>query len=65
MAELAAELVGDARLTAIEQALFRRRVTPDQPITLAARLVGTRVQASVRCGDQRAAAATLRYAVRT
>lgn len=61
MAELGAELAGTARLAAIERAVFRRRVTPDEPITVAARLAGSRVQATVTCGGLRAAAATLRY----
>lgn len=62
MAELGAELIPGARLAAVERALFRRRVTPDAPIAIAARRVGSRIHATVTCGGQRAAVATLRYA---
>jgi 3-hydroxymyristoyl/3-hydroxydecanoyl-(acyl carrier protein) dehydratase len=62
MAELGAELAGRrARLSGVERAVFRRRVAPDEPITVTARLAGARVHAAVTCGRARAAAATLRY----
>jgi 3-hydroxymyristoyl/3-hydroxydecanoyl-(acyl carrier protein) dehydratase len=62
MAELGRELAGrGARLAGVERAVFRRRVSPDQPITIAARREGSRVHAAVTCGGRRAAWATLRY----
>ena len=62
MAELGAELAGPgARLIAVEEAVFRRRVSPDEGITIAARIDGTRIRAAVTAGQGRAAVATLRY----
>jgi 3-hydroxymyristoyl/3-hydroxydecanoyl-(acyl carrier protein) dehydratase len=62
MAELAGELVGRrARLVAVERAIFRRRVSPGDPIMVAARRDGSRVHATVTCAAARAALATLRY----
>jgi len=61
MAELGAELVGTSRLIAVEQAVFRRRLSPDEPITIAAHVDGTRIRAAVTTGHGRAAVATLRY----
>lgn len=62
MAEIGAEVAGaHARLTAVERAVFRRRVSPDESITVAARRDGARVRAAVTCAGEWAAVATLRY----
>jgi 3-hydroxymyristoyl/3-hydroxydecanoyl-(acyl carrier protein) dehydratase len=62
MAELGATLAGaGARLRTVERAVFRRRVAPDEAITVAAHREGSRVHAAVICGGRRAAAATFRY----
>ncbi len=64
MAELAATLVGvGAQLHGVERAVFRRRVAPQQAITVAARRHGSRVIATVTCDGSRAAVAILRYAL--
>ena len=51
------------RLHRVERAVFRRRVAPDRTITVAARCQGARVEATISCEGERAAAATLRYHV--
>jgi len=64
MAELGAMLVAaGTRLHRVERAVFRRRVAPDRTITVAARCQGARVEATISCEGERAAAATLRYHV--
>jgi 3-hydroxymyristoyl/3-hydroxydecanoyl-(acyl carrier protein) dehydratase len=62
MVELGTTLLGaGARLRAVDRAVFRRRVAPHRTITVAARREGSRVEATVACDGERAAAATLRY----
>ena len=64
MADVAAALFpGGARLVEVERAVFFRRLTPDAPIAVTARLENaTRVAAEVRTRDGCAARATLRFA---
>ena len=64
MAELGAELAGPgSRLAGIERATFRRRVTPDEPITVTARRAGATIHAGVSHAGRPAASAVLRFEV--
>ena len=65
MAELGGALVTTRqRLTAIERAVFRHRVSPDDVVMVAARIDGRRVHATVVSGGHVAASATLRFEAR-